>query len=328
MRGMVLGKFMPPHLGHLHLVEFARAYCDELCVLVEKVQGECIPSELRWQWMRALCPDCTVLHLTDLNPQDPSEHPDFWQIWRQSLQRNLPFQPDVVVASESYGARLAQELGAEFVPADLGRAAVPVSGTMIREDPMTHWAHLPRIVRPYFVRRVRIVGPESTGKSTLARRLAERLHTVHVPEYAAGWIHAHGGEFGAQDMLRFARGHDAAITALARSANRALICDSDGLTTQLWSQLLYGRVDPEVRRIAEGQTWHLTLVCAPDVPFVQDVHRVDAETREPFMQSLQEELREVSEPVVVLHGDWAVREAAAFEAVKRLIQGPPPSSRE
>lgn len=319
MKGMVLGKFMPPHLGHLHLVEFARAYCDEVCVFVEKVPGETIPSELRWRWMQQLCPDCTVLHLVDLNPQDPSEHPDFWQIWRESLLRNLPFQPDAVIASEAYGARLARELGAEFVPADLGRSAVPVSGTAIRQDPMRHWRFIPRVVRPHFVRRVRIVGPESTGKSTLAKEIAEHFDTVHVPEYAAGWIRAHDGAFAEADLLRFAKGQVAAQRALASSANRVLICDTDAQTTALWSDLLYGRVEPSIQTLARSQSWHLTLLCAPDVPYADDVHRVSPQTRAPFMRRLERALKGTPERVVALSGAWPQRRATAIEAVQRLI---------
>lgn len=320
MRAMVLGKFMPPHLGHLHLVEFARAYCDEVCVLVEKVPDEPIPSEVRWQWMKVLCPDCTVIHLTDLNPQQPDEHPDFWNIWRDSLLRNLPWRPDAVVASEAYGARLAQDLGAEFLPVDLDRNVVRVSGTDIREDPMTHWAQLPRIVRPYFVRRVRLLGPESTGKSTLAIKLARRFDTVSVPEYAQRWIQAHAGDFAQGDMLRFARGQVASIEALARTANRVLICDTDALTTALWSHLLYGDIPEPVAALAQGQIWDLTLVCEADVPYAHDVHRVAPETRAPFMSLLNEALVDSPEPVVRLHGDWSQRESDAYSAVEAVIK--------
>ncbi len=320
MKAMVLGKFMPPHLGHLHLVEFARAYCEEVCVVVEKVPDEPIPSDLRWQWMKALCPDCTVIHLTDLNPQRPQEHPNFWKIWRDSLLKNLPWRPDAVVASETYGARLAQALGAEFLPADLDRNVVSVSGTQIREDPMTHWHQLPRIVRPYYVRRVRLLGPESTGKSQLAVQLAKRLNTVHVPEYAERWIRAHAGRFAPCDMQRFARGQVASIEALARTANRVLICDTDALTTALWSQLLYGEVPEPVRALADAQSWHLTLVCEADVPFAQDVHRVAPGTREPFANLLDEALVDTPEPVVRLKGSWAEREASAHAAIAALLK--------
>src|SRR5690606_23106783 len=116
------------------------------------------------------------------------EHEQFWALWRAALQRVAPYPIDVVVASESYGPRLAAELGARFVPCDPGRSARTVSGTEVRADPLRHWEMLPAPVRPYFVRRVAVVGAESTGKTTLAQALAAHHETVWVPEYARIWL--------------------------------------------------------------------------------------------------------------------------------------------
>ena len=79
---MVLGKFLPPHLGHVYLIEFAREYVDDLSVVVGTLRAEPIPGELRFLWMRELFPDVRVVHLTDENPQHPEEHPEFWRIWQ------------------------------------------------------------------------------------------------------------------------------------------------------------------------------------------------------------------------------------------------------
>src|SRR5207244_7794100 len=137
---------------------------------------------------------------------------------------------DYVLASEDYGEKLAEVLGATFVPVDRARVAVPVSATEIRANPSATWPFLPRCVRPYFVRRVCVVGPESTGKSTLAARLAASLDTVHVPEYARALLEAHDGRLEALDIPKIARGQLASEDALARSANRVLVCAPDVLT--------------------------------------------------------------------------------------------------
>lgn len=319
LRGMVLGKFLPPHRGHVHLVEFARRYCDQVAVVVERIRGEPIPSTLRVQWMRALFPDCHIVHLTDLNPQDPAEHPAFWDIWRRSLLRCLPWPPDVVVASDDYGAPLARALGAGFVPADPGRASISISGTDIRRDPMRHFDELPDVVRPYFVKRVRVVGPESSGKSTLARALARRFGTVHVPEYAEKLIRLRGGDFDEADLVGFARGQEADEHALARLARRVLVCDTDPLTTLVWSRLLHGRVDPAIAAAAGRARYDLTLVCLPDVPYVPDVHRVDPGTRQRYLALLMGELRARHVAPVLLAGDWAERERTAAGAIEALV---------
>ena len=322
VRGLVLGKFLPPHRGHVHLLDFARAYCDELAIVVEEVPGEELATELRVAWIRELAPGCRVVPLTDHNPQDPADHPDFWSIWRESLRRCLPFRPDVVVASELYGHRLAAELGAEFVPVDVPRAAIPARGREVRADPAGQVDWLPPPVRAHYARRVRIVGPESTGKSTLARQLAARLGTVHVPEYAGAWIAAHDGAFAEEDLVRFVRGQRADEAALARQARGVLICDTCPLTTLVWSRLLYGRVAPEVLAAADAARYDRTLLCSPDLAFVDDVHRVAPATRAPFLALLQEELAARGEAPVSITGHGPARLERAHAAIADLVGGP------
>src|SRR6476620_7186966 len=97
--GMLLGKFMPPHLGHVYLGEFAARSVDQLTIVVCSLASEPIPGELRFAWMRELFPFSNVVHLTDDLPQTPEEHPDLWPLWRAALRRVLPDRRDCVFAS-------------------------------------------------------------------------------------------------------------------------------------------------------------------------------------------------------------------------------------
>lgn len=320
--GMLLGKFLPPHLGHVYLAQVARQYVRSLSIVVCSLEREPIPGALRHGWMRELFPDAHVLHLTDELPQEPSEHPDFWRLWREALTRILPERPDFVFASEAYGAPLAEVLGARFVPVDVARAAVPVSGTAIRADPMKHWAFLPAPVRPYFVRRVCVFGPESTGKSTLARELAEALGTVWVPEYARVHLEAQGGRIAEADIARIARGQVASEEALARQAQRVLVCDTDLLSTTLWSDALFGACPEWIRAEANRRPCDLYLLTDVDVPFVPDPVRYLPQARRAFFERCQEALQSRGLPYVVLSGSWDERRQRALEAVRRLIAAP------
>jgi HTH-type transcriptional repressor of NAD biosynthesis genes len=319
--GFLLGKFMPPHYGHVYLVEFARNYVEDLTVVVGTLKREPIPGELRYRWMRELFPDVRVIHLTDENPQEPSEHPDFWQIWYDSLMRVLPARPDYVFASEDYGWKLAEILGAEFVPVDRPRGVIPVSGTAIRNDPMTHWQHLPRCVQPYYVRRVCVFGPESTGKTTLAKDLAGHFQTVMVPEYARLLLEARGGQVSAADMARIARGQAASENALARHANRVLICDTDVLTTTIWSERLFGFCPDSIRQEAERRTYDLYLLTDVDVPWVGDPVRYLPNEGASFLARCRQELESRGRRFVLLSGSWEQRWRDACAAVEGVLQG-------
>ncbi|HET9958461.1 MAG TPA: AAA family ATPase [Polyangiaceae bacterium] len=321
-RGLVLGKFMPPHRGHQYLVDFARHAVERLAVVVEHVRNEPIPSQLRYAWMRELCPGCDVVHLQEENPQQPSEHPDFWNIWRSSLERVLPYSPDVVFASESYGPRLAAVLGAEFTPVDPGRNIVPVSGTAIRQAPLEHWQYLPECVRPYFVKRVCIFGPESTGKSTLTRQLADHFGSVAVPEYARTLLEHQAGQVRAEDMMRIVRGQVASEEALARRAQRVLFCDTDPLTTSIWSDVLFGACDPRVLAEASSRHYDLTLLLDVDVPWQRDVVRYLPEQRHAFFERCRAALDSEHRDYVVVRGAWQERWEIAVGAVSRLLGSP------
>lgn len=318
-RGMVLGKFMPPHLGHQYLVDFARHYVDELAIVVEHVRDEPISSALRFAWMRELFPNCDVIHLLDENPQNPSEHPEFWEIWKRSLERVLPSAPDFVFASESYGAQLAQVLGAEFIAVDPARSIMPVSGTAVRRDPWANWHYLPECVRPHFVKRVCVFGPESTGKSTLTKRLAEHFGTIAVPEYARTLLELKSGDLSEPDLWRIARGQLASEDALARKAHRLLFCDTDALTTAIWSKVLFDRCDGRIAAEALQRRYELTLLLDVDVPWVADPVRYLPSARRSFFERCRAALERQQRPYVIVRGTWEERWECAVGAVEQVI---------
>jgi HTH-type transcriptional regulator, transcriptional repressor of NAD biosynthesis genes len=317
--GLVLGKFHPPTLGHCYLVDFARHFVDHLTVIVATLDREEIPGRLRVAWMRELFPTVDVVHLTDENPQYPHEHPEFWRIWRESIRTVLPEGPDCVFASEDYGFPLAAELGARYVPVDHARTSRPISGSAVREDPMGAWDFIPHVVRPYFVRRVCVVGPESTGKTILAQRLARHFGTVAVTEYARPLIESYGGTVSEELFPLIVLGQAASEAALARQANRVLICDSDAFTTMLYSQLYVGRCPDWVREEAERRAYDLYLLTSPDTPFVADPQRNHPDRRSWFFERCAEWIERRSARCVVVSGSWESRFDTARAAVDALI---------
>ena len=148
--GFLLGKFLPPHRGHLYLIEQAVARCQRLTVLVCSIACEPIPGALRHAWVKDLCQFADVYHCTDENPQYPHESPNFWPIWIASIRRFVPIGPDLVFSSEDYGDELATRLGASHIAIDKARLAFPVSGTAVREDPRAVWHLIPPPVQAYY----------------------------------------------------------------------------------------------------------------------------------------------------------------------------------
>src|SRR6266496_4251270 len=110
-RGLVIGRFCPPHLGHSHLISRAAEQVDDLTVIVFSKDEEPIPGELRAEWLRDLHPAACVVNVhTDLETNWGDE--ETWQRWLALISGALPSGPDVVFSSEPYGDELARRLGA------------------------------------------------------------------------------------------------------------------------------------------------------------------------------------------------------------------------
>jgi HTH-type transcriptional regulator, transcriptional repressor of NAD biosynthesis genes len=312
-RGLVVGKFWPLHRGHQMLIERALASCGEVVVIsyAKPEHGRCRP-ELRDTWLAMLYPTVKRLVVDDPrlakicrrnrielrtlphNGAGDDEHREFigW-LCEQVLNTTV----DAVFTSEDYGDGLAKALECRFGTGvrhecvDRERSAVPISGTQIRSDFFRYRAFLDASVYADLVPRIGIVGGESSGKTTLARALAERLDTVWAQEYGRERWEQRCGELRIDDMLEIGRQQVAREQRLAQEVRTWLVCDTTPLTTCFYSQDLFGSVDPQLERLALRR-YDLMVLCAPDFAFVQDGTRSGEVYREIqhrwYVQQLQE----------------------------------------
>ena len=148
--GLVVGRFDPPHLGHSFLIESAAAQCARLVVYVNSGPADAAPGRLRAAWLGELHPDVTVIEVVhDLHTNWHDEA--LWARWIELFRSHWPYRdgPHVVVSSEGYSSELARRLGANPVIVDQERVTVPVSATMIRNDPGRHLHRLAEPVRTW-----------------------------------------------------------------------------------------------------------------------------------------------------------------------------------
>lgn len=235
--GLVFGKFMPPTNGHLYLIDFAKASCESLTIMVLSLPDEPIAGDLRYGWIKELYPDCNVIHHTALMPQEPDSPHDipFYHAWRDTIFKHAPgIAFDALFASETYGYQVAWALGCKFIPVNTTRDHVEISGTALRNDPWAHWDYLHPVVRPYFLKKIALVGGDATARDTLVRRLAAAYRTAAVCDYAHNFTAdlARNLTDGTADMTdtdapTILRGYLASKTALSRQANRVIFCDAD-----------------------------------------------------------------------------------------------------
>jgi NadR type nicotinamide-nucleotide adenylyltransferase len=323
-RGFIIGKFMPPHAGHVTLIQSARALVDELTFLVCSLPDDPIPGETRLDWMRAMFPDCRIVSHSKPAPQKPEDDPDFWKVWTAIVARHHPEPIDYVFAGESYGSELARHVGGMFVP--LGGRILGadrngiggLSGEAIRADPWRHWDYLPHPVRNHYALTVCLHGIESVGKSTLAERLADHFGTTLVPEYGRSHCEVHGTDCREEDLMLIGEAQQAMIEAARPWANRLLIADTDALMTAAWSQMMIGYLP--VPLIGQRKA-DLYLMLGSDAPFVDDGTRVykTEEQREKFDRIARATLVQCRTNFVEIRGSWEQRFDAAVSAISALI---------
>lgn len=333
MRGVILGKFLPPHRGHELLIDVARrdqaARGGTLTVLVCGTGGhDPIPPRLRAHWIARTFSDVEVAVLDEPIQQEPA-HTDpaadtaFWDMWRRILTCTVGARPDVIYSSEPYARRLADDLGAESFCVDRYRQVIDVDGTRLRHGLLTGFDQLLAAARADIVVKVAIVGAESCGKSTGAAELARHYGTCYVPEHARDVLEDHDNDAALALFDRFVRGQRALTAAAAHHADRVLICDTDELTTLLWARVLHGHEPAELRRAVDELTrprlFDHYLLYDTDLAFHQDGTRALNGARRHTTAMFATELEARGLPYTIVRGHGQQRHRAAIDVIDRLL---------
>lgn len=336
--GVVLGKFYPLTRGHQHLIDRAYALCRDVTICISH-RDELIPASVRVGWLRELYPNCRVVLLPSSAPYFPSdcasEH-DFYVAWRQLLIDACGGVPEAVFSSEEYGNDVALYLGHAQIGSDPSgykrcvhysvdepREVVPISGTKVRSGPWGYWDYLDPVVRAYFVKTICIYGPESCGKTTLARQLAGHYNTEWQHEFARPYLDKMDRHCEYEDMLAIGEGHLRERREFLKRANKLLFVDTDTFTTMVYSEKYYGKYPPELDAIAADPANQndFYLLLDMDLPWVKDSTRDlgEPETRREMFERFKEKLDRNGKPYVVIRGDGEERLRNAIAAVDGFL---------
>lgn len=318
--GVTVGKFWPPHRGHHHLIETASAQCDQLSVIVAVHPDQDLPGDIRGACLREVHPEVAVIVV-------PDDVPDDSVAWAENTCRILGGRPDAVFTSEDYGEPWAAAMGAIHVSVDRARRTVPCSGRTIRADPLGNLEYLSPFMRAVYVRRVCVLGAESTGTTTLAQALAAHYRTAWVPEFGREyseqkWRSGYVAAWETSEFTAIAREQARREDEAARSANRVLVCDTDVFATTLWHERYIGARSPEVDAMAAGRCADLYLLTGDEIPFVQDGLRDGEHVRHRMHERFVEDLGLTGRNWRLLTGTADERRADAVRHVDALLRAP------
>lgn len=319
-RGLVIGKFYPPHRGHKYLIDTATAACEELTVIICWKKEEWIPGMLRAEWLQRIHPTVRVMAIEDNKLAD-----DDSKGWADFTLGILGYAPDAVFTSEDYGDAYARFMGCVHVLVDKRRATIPISATMVRSDPRKYAKFLEPCVRAYFSQRVCVVGAESTGTTTLSRALAAHFGTAWAPEYGRMYSEGkqragEGAEWRSEEFVHIAKAQSSLEDRLAESSNGLMVADTDAFATSIWHERYMGARSPEVEAIAKARRCDLYIVTGDEIPFVQDGLRDGEHVRHGMHRRFVERLTEEGKPFIVVRGSPEERLAAAVGAIEGLTR--------
>jgi NadR type nicotinamide-nucleotide adenylyltransferase len=166
------------------------------------------------------------------------------------------------------------------------------------------------------LKKIVVIGPESTGKSTLSKALAKQLNTVWVPEYARTYLEQLEHEYQYEDLLTIAKGQIATEDELAQKADKYLICDTDLYVIKVWSEHKYGKTDAFILETIAQREYDAYILCDIDMPWDEDPLREHPEPqmRRYFYYMYLDIIVESGKPFIIVRGSEKERLAQALAA--------------
>lgn len=274
-KGFFLGKFMPMHEGHEMIIRTAARLVDTLVVVVGTRDEETLDGYERYSNVWAATKDIanvSFVHLHKSLPQKPSDDPDnFWTIWTKEIVEVLAIKDIThVFGSDDYIVKLAEVLGAIPVQIDPERLSVPISATKMRQLGLQErWQFIPDKLKGYYRQRVVLLGPESSGKTTLARSLAMMSgDEVYAYEYGRTYDANQKGEWLPRNFDLIRERQRAIANTIFDMSGPVCIEDTDAIQTNVWQDILINESPVGLDAIPDPADLYLLL--SPEVEFIQD----------------------------------------------------------
>jgi NadR type nicotinamide-nucleotide adenylyltransferase len=182
------------------------------------------------------------------------------------------------------------------------------------------------------LKKIVIIGPESTGKSTLCEQLANHYNTAWCPEYAREYLLKHGKKYDYKDLLTIAKGQiemedehiammNMADSRLTTHDSRLLFIDTDMYIMKVWSEFVFGKCHRYILDEIATRKYDLYLLCNTDLPWVKDELREypDLDTRQQLYHIYKDIMTHQSVPWVEISGNNDERLQMGIRATDKLL---------
>ncbi|MCX8662162.1 MULTISPECIES: multifunctional transcriptional regulator/nicotinamide-nucleotide adenylyltransferase/ribosylnicotinamide kinase NadR [unclassified Gilliamella] len=259
--GLIFGKFYPLHSGHIYLIEKALTQVDELHVMLgceatrdkQLFEKSRLPRQPqvsdRFSWLKDTFKDRHNIHIYISDETGINYYPNGWKEWSDSIKHILSenkIEPSVVFTSEPQDVTEHERyFGCPVVVIDANREFVNISATKIRENPYQNWSFIAQAARPFFVKKVAIIGHDKFNE--LPVKLANIYNTQYVSNGYINYIQREISTLenkrylSENDYLRIAMLHVERMSKSLENANKLLFTSIDFGTLSNYYEQIFGK---------------------------------------------------------------------------------------
>ena len=172
--------------------------------------------------------------------------------------------------------------------------------------------------------KIAMFGPESTGKTTLAKQLAAHFETAYVPEFAREYLqdkfNKNKKTCEPEDLMTIAIGQVKLENYGQNTANKFLFCDTNLLVTKVYSEIYFNFCDPILDKAAKKHKYDLFFLTDSDMPWQKDELRDSESKRNQTFETFEKSLIDNNKPYVKLSGDQDFRLQKAIKIINDLVK--------
>lgn len=333
--GFIGGKFLPLHQGHIYVIIAASNYVDELYVILSSSKNrdrelcerdgiKYMPAEIRLSWLGEAMNDLEnikIVHIED----DQWDNNYNWEEGANKIKEAIGKPIDYVFSSETEYNDLFQKYypTAKHIIVDDKRKTITISSTELRKNIYDNWDKLPNCVRSYFTKKVVIVGTESCGKTTLAKKLAKFYNTGYVQEVGRDYCKKYSNLLTKEIFNQIAMDHALLQVKKLEGGNKIIFIDSEATITQYYLDMYFSKENFKlIEEIIKLQGYDLVIFLEPDIEWIPDGFRFAGkeEQRMNNNKKLKEMYKERGINFVSIKGNYSQRFTETKQLVDRLFQ--------
>lgn len=282
--GFYGGKFNIVHLGHVRAMLEAYSQVDKLYIMVmfdeeyekaryEKLGIPIIEPYIRQRWWTQITKDLDNVEVHTVYNKNTNDFKDWERASievKEIISEGLTHVFSTVPAYEDYFKKLYPNT--EIVTME---QVTPCSATQIFEKGVLNsWEYIPNEVRPYFNKKVVFLGSESSGKSTMTKKVAKYFNTNYVEEQGSVLWQFYGGKLGKvfseKDYLDLTYQQKAIEFKKLQESNKFLAIDTETIVTETWLKWYEETENKLLSEISKSEDYDLFIIISPTREFVQD----------------------------------------------------------